>query len=283
MMTNAFDTQANGWRDDGSESGVLRTELTRGNLVLRPLPAADFSIVTAGNGICNPVADGGGSRCGNQYVYISVPDAGSFVSLTFPFNGRALGICYSTTATPGTKNATAIIDGVANPLPPAPRKVLNPADCNPGAGYHYYPVAENLLDGAHQCTFAVTGDAAGDAQVVYLYGIFVEERAGYRPVPPSAVLANSTLVTTAARQTLNALFSYNNACNYISAIHLANVSAADCLVSLDKNTATFWREIVPANKTREINFPLPAAISYNYGITCQTANAIQTSLWGYSA
>ena len=70
--------------------------------------------------------------------------------------------------------------------------------------------------------------------------------------------------------------------NYILAIHLANVSAADCLVTLDKGNTTFWREIVAANKTREINFPLPVAISYQYGITCQTANAIQASLWGYS-
>ncbi|MCC6125690.1 MAG: hypothetical protein IT426_12055 [Pirellulales bacterium] len=281
-MANSFDTQANGWRDDGSESGVLRTELARGNLVLRPLPAADFSIVTAGSGVCNPVADGGGSRCGNQYAFLSVPDAASFVGLTFSFNGRALGLCYSTTSTPGTKNASAIIDGVAYPLPPAPRKVLDPADCNPGAGYHYYPVAENLADGPHQCTLAVTGDAAGAAQIVYLYGIFVEERVGNRPAPPSAALANSALVTTAARQTLNALFAYNNAANYISAIHLANVSGADCLVTLDKNSVAFWREIVSANKTREINFPLPVAISFNYGIACQSANAIQTSLWGYA-
>jgi hypothetical protein len=277
-MKNMFDEQANGWHDDGSESGVIRTALARGNLVLRPLCSADISTVTAGNGVCNPIVDDGSVGSGNQYLFVQASDATSSVHITFQFNGRALGFCFSSTTALGSKNVSAVIDGVAYPFPPVPRMVLDPATSIPG-GRHYYPIVDNLSDGVHQCTFVLIGDAI--SQAILLYGIYIEERVGYRPAPPSSVLANSALVAVNTRLTLNTLFSYNSRFNYISAIHLANVTASDCLVTLDKNNMTFWREIVAANKTREINFPLPVSINYAYGITCQTANAIQASLWGY--
>jgi hypothetical protein len=280
-MQTSFDTQANGWRDDGTESGALRTELTRGNLVLIPLDTHSGFIEMSASGSGNIIAvtDGLSNRTGNQWLYLQLPDANSAVSISFRFNGRALGFCLATNYSPGTSGMTAQIDGVMHPFPPAPVLIGDPTNHGPGYGYHYYPIVDNLPDGVHQCRFTMVG--ADVNQIVKLFGIFVEERVGYRPAPTSAILANSAIVATASRQTFSALFSGNVDFTYLSAIHLANVTASDCLVTLDKNNVTFWREVISANKTREINFPLPAAINYNYGITCQTANAIQTSLWGY--
>jgi hypothetical protein len=281
-MKNIFDEQADGWRDDGSESGVVRTELARGNLVLRPLLPGEFTSYAAGSAYCQPMADDGGVRCGNKFVQVSAPDQSSSVRIHFLFSGKNLGFCMSTAGVLGSKNASCLIDGVAYPFPPVPRAVTDPGS-SIGGGYHYYPIAEDLPDGVHQAVFALSGDPSGASQVIILYGIFVEERAGYRPVSPTAVLCNSALSAVATRQLLSTLFGGSRPSHVFAAIHLSNVTGSDCLVTLDKAGATFWREIVPGNKTREINFPLPVGIDFaNYGITCQTANAIQTSLWGYS-
>ena len=156
-----------------------------GNLVLRPFTAADAAIAAGGNGLCNPVSDGGLAKFGNQYFWISVPDAASYVKLDFQFNGRALGFCLSTVSTAASKNLSAIVNGVAYPLPPIPRTGLDPATSIPG-GQHYYPVVNNLADGVHQCTFMIVGDARSFADFRSVWHF-----CGRARKPPRAVKHNS--------------------------------------------------------------------------------------------
>jgi hypothetical protein len=239
----------------------------------------DFSSSSVGSGYVQPMYDSGSTRTGGSYIQMSAPDGSSNARINFNFNGRCLGVSLSTVSALGSKNMSCLIDGVAYPFPPVPRAVTDPGN-SLGGGVHFYPIADDLRDGPHQVSLFLIGDPSATAQVMLLFGIYVEERVGYRPPPPSAALSNSALVTVTTRQLLSTVFGGSSA-QQISAIHLANVTGTDCLVTLDKAGATFWREIVAGNKTREINFPLPVGIYYsNYGLTVQTASAIQITLWG---
>lgn len=280
-MTAAIDPQANGWIDDGTEGGVVRTAVAGSGLVLCPIGVFDYAVsggttsVTSNPGVWS-VAD---PRTAHRSVQVKVDSAANAnATVSFRFKGKALGLALCPTSTQGFAHVSALIDGQAFDLPTA---FLTPPteSVSVDSAEMFVPIADNLPDGTHNCQLIFSGD--GSVRYWDLHGFYAEERAGYAPVPPNAYLfGTARLATLNTRYQASALWSGQMSyVAQVSSIILANLSSGAVKVTVDNNSTAFWYETLAAFSTKIIAFPLPVAMNaFTLGFTADTSAAVDVTL-----
>lgn len=183
MSIIGIDPQAIGWRDDGTEGGVLRTEPVGGNPVPLPIIQGQHTISATGSTASYQAGltyNPDGSASG---INISVPSGNNGVIISQTFYGRAFGVRYQ--ATGGEGPFTVVVDGVAVAVPTSP----------------YYDTQARVIthrdlpEGQHRADIIVAAKASGTASLT-LFGWLVDRSAGYQPPPNLAQMINGGEVPT---------------------------------------------------------------------------------------
>lgn len=196
-----IDPQASGWYDDGSESGALRTREVRGDLVPIPFDPLQYyaelvGTATAAFQTTGVYSNPDGSATG---INVSVP-AGltQGARLWVPFYGQAFGVRWRRDNS-ATDYISVTVDGVpvavntgTLPLLEAEGLTTQITDAEARAVTH-----EHLDPGVHVAEIAVVSDPS-TTQSVTLYGLLLDSRAGYRPLPRVGQVQTASTLTTSA-------------------------------------------------------------------------------------
>jgi len=271
----SIDPQANGWRDDGSESGLIRTEHVRGNLVPIPFDALQYYAELSGGATATSAPTGvysnpDGSGTG---VNVSIPsgaDAG--VRLWMPFYGRGFGVRWRRDSGLTATNLSVVVDGEAvgvdtGNLPHLVAEAITTQITDAEARAITHPLLPN--DGPHVAEIHVIRDPSATATIT-LYGFLLDERAGYRPLPRVAQMLTTTVLTAAAveipvgRGTALAMRA-------IRKVIYTNITAGPVTVTVKNGANTVWARSIPANET--IEFDPGTAIAASSAFTHQASAA----------
>lgn len=275
-MSINFDVQANGWLDDGTESGALRTH--RKSMVIIPF---DSSAITANTGATiNFYNSLSGVEYSNGSVYsVQINQGtGNYAQIKVPFRGTMFGICRRSS---DVINYTVMIDGVAYPAGTGNLNFIQPLEWSSQSSFGDNKFVEvittNLSDGFHEAEIIVQGSASASINF-NLYGIGVSRDAGYRePVPSIWRILNVTLPTTLA--TISSLSS--TAIKAVGKYCFYNSSANAVTVTVSYGaSAPVFVQSVPAGQTIEWNFnPIQAIDTSLYQVSA-SATGVQMTLFG---
>ena len=285
MSIISLDPQATGWRDDGSESGVVRAEVVRGiDLVRVPLRDGQFTLngssSSATRGSWQENSDGTASG-----IIISVAAAATApTTVSFPFSGRVLGLRFnpgynSPNIGPGITDFSVMIDGVAYP---ASSHIMRPdadAPSNIASGEVGVLIADNLDFGPHYATIVFPPHPTINARWA-LFGFLLEKAAGYEPTPKMSLLGSPTVLTTATTS-LHLLASGTSAKNprAIRGAFFINSTATAVTVTLAASGADFFTVSVPANGSAQWTLPSPLGLNPNtMTIRASAASAVTATM-----
>lgn len=275
-MSINFDLQANGWLDDGTESGVIRTH--RKSVVIIPF---DSSFIQASTGASINFYNGlsGTAYSNGSVVSVQVTQGtGNYAQIKIPFRGTMFGIARRSY---DVINYTVMIDGVAYPAGTGNSNAIQPNEWLSQSAFqdnkYVEMITNNLLDTTHEAEIIVQGIASGTLNF-NLFGIAVSKDSGYRePVPSIWRIMNVTLPTTLATiasLSSTPISSVGKYCFYNS-----TASAVTVTVSYG-GTAPVFVQSVPAGQTIEWNFnPLQAIDTTLYQVSA-SATGIQMTLFG---
>lgn len=236
MTQISIDPQAIGWRDDGTESGILRTK-SRGNLVQQPFLPALIDYTSSGSSSVNfnGAARIGGAAAARQ-MFVSVSASGSLnngVTASFIFHGPTLGLVYQTT---NQGKLGCRIDGVAYDVPLPIQTGLDTQAST--LAYDTVPgviVADDLSNTLHYCQLDFACDPLGvTAFSWYMMGYLVDETAGYRKFDHASRASSNTITLTTSATFISA-FSPSSAVTNIYGAHsflFINLTASAHTVSL---------------------------------------------------
>jgi hypothetical protein len=276
-MPRVTDEQIAGVVSDGTEAGVVRVATVRSGLVPVPWRSTEYSTNSSGASVSLNSDTLGHWETGQANLFASLTSAtGAYVTIKVRFYGRAFGIVGNPSGTYGWTNVRVLIDGAAYSLPTHRTQFdLGTAIAQPNP-HAAYIVADDLEDGEHQAEIVCLGN--GLAQSFNLYGYLCEARAGYVPLPPSAILVGAALLSAATRTLLS---TFATSYRLWTQIQASNVTGTAATLTIDRNSVTIWRAEIPANGTAALTFPIPTALNAGLvGLTAGTANAIQVAAFG---
>jgi hypothetical protein len=276
-MSINFDLQANGWIDDGTESGAIRTD--RKSMVVIPI---DSSVILAsvGANINTYNSLSGVENSNGSVVSVQITQGtGNFAQIKIPFRGTMFGIARRSSDKFGY---TVMIDGVAYKAGTANEGIIQPVEWASRVQFsdnqYVEMISTNLPDTFHEAEIIIQG-VASDPLNFNLYGIGVSRDAGYKePLPsiwrvmnvplPSTLTDILTLDQTPIR-------SVGKFCFYNS-----SVSAVTVTVSYGGSTPVFVQS-VPPTSTIEWNFSNPMAIDTSlYQVSASVASVVKMTLFG---
>lgn len=248
----AIDPQVIGWRDDGSESGLLRTGPVHGNLVAVPIRASEYVRTLSGGGTAafqtgqyqNPDGTGNALR-------MQVSASGDGVRIWFPFRGSTFGIRYLSPST--ALPLTVSVDGEAVAVDLQETEMAAEpvtVDLPTGTRITHRDLDPSVLHYA-ELTLVYT-----DATLtVTLYGFLLDQGAGYVPAPRRLYARTYVNVTTTGSN-LNAV-SGAHIFGGINQIIYVNTTGAEIVVTitdaLGGNTVALIT--VPANGMETFTLP----------------------------
>lgn len=257
MSIIGLDPQANGWRDDGTESGVIRTDAVHGNLVMVPFQAARYASQAIGatasyqRGITyNP--DGSGTA-----INVSVPTGSNGVRIFQLFEGSTFGLRYrANLLTQRVDAITVSVDGV--PVTFNPEAAL--ADLNLESSQDMYfghtVTHRDLPEGTHLAEIVLTSGPA--TRSIVLLGYLADQAAGYSP--PTRF---HQMVIGGAVGTSFSYVKYGDAPEDLAAISriaYSNSTESPITVTLSYIGSTDFATVtVPANGTAAYDFGFPTA------------------------
>lgn len=259
MSLISLDPQAIGWEDDGSDSGVVRTRLLRGDLVEVPFRSLQFYAELAGGATATYQSTGvysnpDGSGTG---INVSVPPGvatGAGVRLWLPFSGRAFGVRWRRDRASMAAFSVAV-DGQAVPVASGliPRLVAEGlttqiTDAQARA------VTHDALpdDGPHLAELAFVSDP-GATSTVTVYGVLLDSRVGYRQLPRVGQVVSTTVLTASA---VEIPANRGNVLTFRSLrkVIYANTTAGAITVTVKNGANTIWAKSIAANDTAELDF-----------------------------
>ena len=236
VLDSSLDPQAVGWRDDGSEGGVVRVDPIGNDLVAMPFLPTNTVIAVTGAGASFSWSTIGRLQNSTTLCYQffcnnpAIAALGGGGVMNFWFHGNRLGLIYhANTLTPmGCR-----IDGVAYEVPLPGQVDLDTQVAS--TVWDILPavmVATDLGDGPHYVQLDLPADPLGlSATTFTLYGYLVEAAAGYVRREPMARAVPVHMTVTTTPQTIgNALgtTAVVGADNFI----LVNTTGAPIIVSL---------------------------------------------------
>lgn len=231
-VLSVTDEQASAWRDDGSEGGVLRTEMASGRLVLQPFLQGNVNYSQLGTGSVSFNGTGKLGAARGMLMYVNVnasPSLNAGVSVNFWFHGPLFGLAYNT-SNRGVMGCR--IDGISYPVP-LPGEVERDTQ-NIATSVDYLSsvvVATDLGPGPHYCELDFPCDPAGVTQYSwYMHGYLVDAAAGYEPMPPACRAGDTALALTTTATALTSLSSGNK--NIIAPVSLIFVNSTASAVTV---------------------------------------------------
>lgn len=281
MSIIGIDPQANGWLDDGSEGGAIRTREAHGPLVMVPLKTLHYYAQITGSAAAtrntstmtsNP--DGTGTNIQMQVV----SGTGNSVRIWFPFTGSAFGVYFLRATT--TPDFTVVVDGEAREVK-GYYDVLVTEGITQIVGSAQVVTHDNLSDGEHVAEIILTGDASATKTLVF-FGVLLDSNAGYQA--PPRLLHNPRIVAlttadvaipfappTSAERTLlgiRKVFYYNSTAEAVT-------------VTIKYLADVIWKKEVPANSTVEFDPGGVTAINNGWYQSASATGVTATIIGGY--
>jgi hypothetical protein len=261
-MSISLDPQAIGWRDDGTESGVLRTERVRGgDLVRVPLRDGQFTLngssTTVQRGTWQENSDGTASG-----ILISVAIAAAApVTISHLFTGRVYGVrtlpAYNNpNIGPGITDFSVYIDGLTYAVNPYVRRTEATTVDTITSGEAAFIVADDLPMGVHKATLVFPPHPTINARWALL-GYVAEKAAGYSdPSERLSLFGTPTVLTTTAAD-IRAMLSGTSAKapRGVRGGLLINSTATPVTVTLSLVSTDIYNVSVPANGSATFTFP----------------------------
>lgn len=289
IASSPLDPQAIGWKDDGTDGGVIRTEVARGGLVFQSFNLLDQArvIVSGGTTACTlnlgtPSISFGAFSHSCLFCKVH-PTVGSLLTVRFYFRGKRLWLALGTLDSVSHAQTTVFVDGQAYQLPLCPVDPLTNAKIIHNERCLAYKVSDDFDDGIHSCSVTFHGTTAATL-TNYMYGYYVDAATGARPPEPTVFAVGPAVVTAVAtRATINSLTGSN--ANFIAAVDsvcIANTSAGTVVVALDINNVVYWQDTLLAKKSVLVPFgnSAPLCVSSNLvGITADTGSAVNVTMF----
>lgn len=250
MSIIGIDPQANGWRDDGTEGGILRTESVSAGLVAVPFPTQGFVRTVAGSGIgafqsnhpMNP--DGSGNA-----FWMRVTGTGQGARCFVPFRGTTLGIRYLIPA--ATTVISVGVDGDQVPVDLNEPEMI--AESTTFVGTVGSRVTHRNLDPDVPHMAELTMVYEGVNKDATIYGFLLDSAAGYSPAP-HRLTAREFIAVGTTRASIN-IVSSAHVFGCIQSIMYHNTTGAPITITIsDVNSNTLATYSVAANGTEIVDF-----------------------------
>jgi hypothetical protein len=251
QATAANSGYASGWQDDGTESGVVRTRLVRGELVPIPIQSGTYTAIQNGSSFVQQNdtgiesnEDGTGTNITIQASSGTAQGAGIQTILY----GTVIGVRWRRDTS--AANFSVMVDGVAysvsaTPLYNGVSITLTDTEC-------LMVIAQHLTDGPHSVGVYVPPDPSV-TRTLQLYGFLLERRAGYLPKPRAQAVMTPVVLTTAGVE-IPHLRGTTRQLSGIRKILYCNTTAGAITVTVQINSVTCWSRSIPANETYELDF-----------------------------
>lgn len=251
----AIDPQINGARDDGSESGIVRTETLRDGWSLLGFRRGLYTSANIGSGtvaslsglITNSVTNTGTA------IQVSLPASAAYgngATIGFWIHGNMLGLAYyalNTTVPPG-----CTIDGINYAVPVSKSGTANPLTLS-GVASDELPlveVANDLGDGPHWVELSFACAASGSTRYYVMQGYAVDRRSGYVQSPAGARTGATIFTLTASYSTLLTGASTNANIRSIRQVIFYNSTGGAITATMKHFTyGVFWSKSVAAGDT----------------------------------
>lgn len=257
------DNYAGAWRDDGTEQGVSRVEITRDRYVCMPFKRGFVALTTVGSVVnqINGGSPGKNSDGSGTYLTVTVNSSATLANTAiagFWIAGNVFGLRYTATSNP----IGCMIDGVAYPVPAT-------ASTNPRTGYSVGAtpstvdeviIATDLGQGRHyvELVFPASKTTTYSYEIL---GYIVDSQAGYAPpsgfVDLRATTLNITGTTGGTSQIIPSSLAIFNGTWGFRKLLFANITASPATVYMVYSTATstiIWQKIIPANDGYDLDF-----------------------------
>ena len=255
------DQQARAWRDDGTESGIIRTEQKRGALVQMPFIYGTYTAVTGGAAtatLTGPLASDINQDGSGTYLRVTVQASASlanYVYVKFWIFGNVFGLRMQRSA---STPVGCMIDGVAYTVPTVGN--VEPSSGSTSSVYGNVDgvlIADDLGPGRHFVELAFPAFLSGSNRVYVVGGYLVDSAAGYQRLSGQVVsTSNGTLALTA---TTGATAQYPSQPAGIRGWRKAlfyNTAGSPITVYMVYSLATstiIWSKSVPANDSIELD------------------------------
>lgn len=276
------------WRDDGSESGIVRTEQKRGDLVQMPFVIGSVTLSATGTATA--------TLTNQPLPYLNLDGSGTYIRLTvsasatlansatakFWITGNVFGLRYlRSAATP----IGCMIDGVAYTITAANNAdpVTNASVSNLYGAVDYDLIADDLGPGRHFVELVFPAFLSGSQRVYNIFGYVADGNAGYqKPSGQVVTLYQATLALTATTGgTAQNLTLPNGIRGWRKAL-FCNTTAGAITVYCVYSTATsvvMWSKPVPAYDTVEFNPEGIIVDSSNIKFYVSGAGINMTNIW----
>lgn len=191
MPTQVLDLQPNGWQDNGTPQGYIRTRSQTGELILQPFYPQHVSV----SGFTNRsgVIGEDNALFGAALNTNLTAGLSQIAYVRFMFSGRVLGLSWNKKL---TDDFSVIIDGLCYGMNGRYKTFDTVSTTTIDTGYHFGIIADDLEDCEHECVLTLTNRAsytvAGDnynnnyygsasaGPYGEFYGFLVDKAAGYR-------------------------------------------------------------------------------------------------------
>jgi len=279
---------AEAWRDDGSESGIVRTEQKRGALVQMPFITGLVTLSVTGTATA--------ILQGQPLPYLNTDNSGTYLKITidpsaslansctakFWITGNVFGLRYARSS---VLPIGCMIDGVAYPV-----NVTNNVDpVNNGSVGNLYSavdfdlIADDLGQGRHFVELVFPAFLSGSQRVYNITGYVVDGQAGYqKPTGQVVTLYQASLAITATTAgTAQYTTMPNGMRGWRKALFCNTTSSAitiNCIYSL-ASSVLMWSKSVPANDTIEFDPQGIVVDSTNVRFYASGAGVNLTTIW----
>lgn len=263
MSIIGLDPQANGWRDDGTESGVIRTESVRGgDLVKVPLRDGQFTFNGSSQSIQRAAWQENSDGTASGFLVSVAINAAAPVVVEHMFSGRVYGVrtipgYNSPNIGPGITDFSVYIDGRTYKVEPYRQRTEGPGADSLLTGDATFIVADDLPPGLHRATLVFPPHPTINARWALL-GYACEKAAGYETFPERlSILGSPTVLGTTATEA-RSLFSNGGAAKYPRGIRgalLINSTESPVTVTMVLGATDIYNVSVPANGSATLQLP----------------------------
>ena len=279
---------AEAWRDDGSESGIVRTEQKRGALV--QMPFISGIVTLAGVGSATAILQG------QPAPYLNTDGTGTYLKITvdasaslansatakFWITGNVFGLRYARSS---LLPIGCMIDGVAHTITAANNTdpVNNSSVGNLYSAVDFDLIADDLGQGRHFVELVFPAFLSGSQRVYNIFGYVVDSQAGYqKPTGQVVSLYQASLAITATTAgTAQYPTIPNGMRGWRKALFCNTTGSAitiNCIYSL-ASSVLMWSKSVPANDTIEFD-PLGVVVDVsNVRFYASGAGLNLTTIW----
>lgn len=285
-MAIAIDPQAVGWRDDGSEGGVIQTALSQSGLSIVPFSLSLVSTSSGGSGsYCSASTASLWANWRGEYSSVACGTGAAisaYAQFSFCVSGKTIGLLVVPPAI-GLGNVVVLIDGEAYLFPAFALKSFMTGSAIGTAAVPLI-IATNLADTLHFVEVIAVGSVAIGAQNYVFTGVLAESRLyGNFPVPVTSQVCGSKVFTVSTEITLATSGYVTIAPIGITCLAFYNYDNSAQSVTIGSATGQIDEKIaIPAlsSAVREWTIPLRRSTSSIF-LTASAANVIRVTTYGY--